>query len=220
MKQILSLVNKHFGKEFDSSDYEKIDLFPKGNLDFENFLVMQRVWKFQKLLVLSKLAFQNKFFAGNEVTRLAFYDEDNPRDDIEYGITVVDAEFLGDWLFYYFVKSLSVAQIIIPYAYSPYEHKHFNKEGEVKFGELWPGENCGPSFQDEFFVSDGLIIRSDCIYAKPELAAKIRELLSKFNNTFKDFVDKNKNACTVSHYEYIEWLLSWFPGLINVRSLE
>lgn len=219
--EFLDLVISHFDKSFNLEEFERIMLFEEGSSSFENFLVVNRVRVFQKLLVLFHFALKFRFFAGNEDTRLQYYEEDCDVDDsekseIHYGCSVVDNTYLGDWFFYYFVQSLSVSQVIIDYAYSPYDYKRFNSDGEIKFDKAG---YCGKVFLNDFFVSDGLFVLESCLYAKPALASKIRSLFDEFESTFSDFVANNKDVSMVSHEVYTEWLLSWFPGMIHVRSL-
>ncbi|MBI4016590.1 MAG: hypothetical protein HY363_02755 [Candidatus Aenigmarchaeota archaeon] len=63
------------------------------------------------------------------------------------------------------------------------------------------------------------ILTEDSVFISKKHFEETKELLAFYNPIFSDFLRSNKNAVTIPHDIYIDWLLKWFPGMIHIRSL-
>ena len=81
-------------------------------------------------------------------------------------------------------------------------------------------EYSSKGIKNDFFISDKLIITEKRVYVTEGIQKEVKNILDHYSTIFDKFLDENKNKLFISHDIYIDWLLSWFPGKIHIRSLE
>ena len=212
MKQILNLVNKHFNKDFDISDYEKVDLFSiKNPNSFQRFLIKDRIQVFQKLHVLAKLCKDEIFFIGCEDL---FYDWycDEEEDCIEVGPCLILTEFSREDVFNKLVSDLAIAQIDVP------TYHHIFDSDIACVNKVDRPDGYQQSATKHVLISENFILVSDSLYVRNS-KKDAEALFEGLNPIFSKFIVEQKDPVGVSHDIYIDWLLKWFPGKVKIRTL-
>jgi hypothetical protein len=211
MKEIIELINKNFDKDFDSSDYKKVDLFSiKNPNSFQLFLIKDRIRIFQKLFVLDRLCKDEQFFIGCEKL---FYEQhaEDIGDTIEVGPCIVLQEFSKEAVFDKFISGLGVAQIDAPSLFNIFDAS-LDCENNI---EKPSDYHIAPT--QEVVVSESVFIGQDGLWFRD--AEKAKEMLAEFDSLFNDFIIEQADPVSVPHTIYVDWLLKWFPGKIRIRTL-
>lgn len=179
--------------------------------EFQSFLVEERLKPFLKLKLLSDL--DTDFVIGYSSVEQSLYDDsgENLIEIRRFGPTIIKKLFTSEQIFNYILQNLAIAVLLIKDPASLLHPRLADKE-YLQFGN--------EDMKDQTFISKNLIITNTHIFVEPEHKISVQNLLQYHAKIFDRFLEKYKEKDFIPHDVYIDWLLSWFPGKIHVRSIE
>jgi len=224
LKEILNIINKRFSKDINIDDYECIELLHReSNTQFQVFLLNARVRPFLKLKILYHFCDDSSFVIGDG--KLSFtrgYDE-HDTEKKELGPSIIDAQFSKKNIFDLILGRMGFLALMI--RHSP------RLEGQARTGEEGTIELEGRDEGWQEYAEDEVIVMTDpdsrfiftdshvYIDADDTTKKKVKDLIDSHIDTFNTFLDDYKER-NVPHELYVDWLMKWFPGKIEVKSIE
>jgi hypothetical protein len=171
------------------------------------------------MMILERL-WDKKFIVGHGITDFYIYtyedDEDEKRE--AYGPTIIPWTFTGEQLFNKVLYDFGFNALIV--------HKYAVTENATRYNledDTIIKKDMEQHVDDKvIFETNGeIIFTKKSVYVKKgsKLITIITGLIEHEQERFKKFLE-HQNDIGVPHTMYINLLLHWFPGKINVRSLE
>lgn len=205
----------------EEASYQKIELFPLDNVrpnSFEAFLIKSRVHLFLKLYVLTQYWEVSFYpcFPEFSLYEWTVDEEDEAGWEVSktYGPTVIMQKISGQEIFNDFLSRTGVQAIDTP------GNMQLTGERNAIDGPIdYTLGKESQSLYPEYFISEdgSIIIGENNIYVV-DGAEKIQKIVDTHREQFSTFVAEYKDSF-VPHTVYIDWLLTWFPGKVRVRSI-
>ena len=228
IQTIIDLVNTHQKTTISLKDFDTLSFYPtEGKTHFEQFLITDRVNALLRLLVLYRFGLNASFVFGNEsygFSRTIEGAEEDTTETTEEGPCITTRTQTGESLFGYLIGLLGISQLVVQSWYIAYNQEHYNTKEKIL--PLPSNEGWSEYLKDDVFVmvapQPELIITQDTVYVHKDATWRIdlEKVIKEYSVVLKEFLDTYKDKATISHDHYIPWILSWFHGLVSVRSLE
>ncbi len=208
MKDLLRLLKKQKGLV--CQDLVEIPLFA---FDYENhfqkWLVEGRCARFLRMKILFHLKPEKMFHVGYNKYRL--YHE--TKKTKEKGAMLLDRQYSAKDLFDYELYDMGFGQIITKIMKFS-EHQSVDNDGPTQIPQNW---SLGK--EEVAFVAQDLIITESTVCVPKNQVEEVKERIKHIQHKLSLFVEKYK-LDTVPHEIYVNWLLTWFPGRIQTRTLQ
>ncbi|MBD3318448.1 hypothetical protein GF342_00905 [Candidatus Woesearchaeota archaeon] len=217
--EIVKLANKTAKRDIDVDSLQSLPLFSFNDANrFQQFVVHERLRPFLMMKIIFHLGRKAKWMIGNGDT--AYVQEYSPgATPRECGPTILPSLYGGTEVFQHLVASLGFLHIDTSDSPAVKYQERISSKGEKVKAPLGWHESL---LQEVLVCLDlPLVISETRVYypSTPGLITDIMTLLSFHKNAFDKFLNEYKEKC-IPHEIYVKWLLSWFPGMVRVRSLE
>lgn len=220
-KKIVKLA--HSWKKSKKTQYREIPLFPINEPNqFIIFLINERIKPFLQLQILFHHAKDAEFVMGHEEIT---YD-DNFEDSIlpakQIGSSIVKKVYSREEIFNHILCNFGFTQLLSK-PLSIYKADRLTEHGSLRPQSLDQRYYEHP--KEECFViihpNTKIVLTKHAVFVDEQdmlLQQRIKELIAYHRKAFLYFLKEYRDQC-VPHDLYLQWLLTWFPGEIHVRSL-
>jgi hypothetical protein len=215
-RQVVSLIKKGI----DLPELVEIALYnrkPRA-YSFEEFLVNDRLLVFARMKLLFELALKSDCKIGHGKIE---YDQ-FPSCDEEKSTTrtlepsVLRETFSIKQAFNYLIPDFTqlIREDLANVHTSDREFVTSSPEGWGSHHSAYPKEEVMVTTNRPY-----LIVTQTAVHVESHLVEETKAILRGCAESFDQFLEEAANAPSVPHEWYIKWLLTWFPGMIKVRTL-
>ncbi|MEK6823357.1 MAG: hypothetical protein AABY13_05985 [Nanoarchaeota archaeon] len=220
LQPLLRIASERLGVVFPPDAWVDFPLYARKNPDsFQQFLINDRIRPFLQLKILWQFCNESEFLVGHGQTKeLAFNDDDEMTSEHEFGPSLCAIRCSDEQLFDMLLYRLGFTMLFL--REGPRMTRLLTLRGEHKpRGEF--------QLHDEAFIlvkpEPNLIITETRVHVLKgtRMEKEMRSLLAYHAAFFDDFLTEHpsKKTGVIPHEVYVDWLMTWFPGRIRLKSL-
>lgn len=193
-----------------------IELYNKEECNsFQRFLIDDRVWNFQKLLILEHYFEAEVRIGYDKIEGYKQKGQDNWEFLWERRNVLITTEYTGEQMFNRVLHKLNYKAVEIPFYPLPELQDSVDEEGPIML-RCDRKSHVGETI---ILLDPFIVLRNGWVYVEQSQVEKIKGIIDNSRGLFEEFIKNQADMVGVDHAVYVDWLHRWFPTKVNFRTL-